>query len=38
MLSVFVTAILGGIVGLIAFELVEEIRGGTQKLEDRYHE
>ena len=38
MLSMWVSAILGGMVALIAYELVQEIRGGTHKLQDRYHE
>jgi hypothetical protein len=38
MLSVIVMAILGGTAGLIVFEIVQEIRGGSGKLQDRYHE
>jgi hypothetical protein len=38
MLSLWVIAILGGMVGLIAYELVEEVRGGKHQLHDRYHE
>jgi hypothetical protein len=38
MLSMFVIAILGGMVGLVLYELVEEVRGGTHQLHDRYHE
>jgi uncharacterized membrane protein YuzA (DUF378 family) len=38
MLSLFVIAILGGMVGLIGYELVQEVLGGTDKLHDRYHE
>jgi hypothetical protein len=37
MLSMFVIA-MGGMVGLIAYELVQEVRGGTHQLHDRYHE
>jgi hypothetical protein len=38
MLSMLVVAILGGMVGLVIYELVEEVRGGSHKLHDRYHE
>ncbi len=38
MLSLWVVAILGGMVGLILYELVEEVRGGSHQLHDRYHE
>jgi len=38
MLSMFVIAILGGMVGLVLYELIEEVRGGTHQLHDRYHE
>ena len=38
MLSMFVIAILGGMVGLVLYELVEEVRGGQDQLHDRYHE
>ena len=38
MLSMFVIAILGGMVGLVLYELVEEVRGGKHDLHDRYHE
>ncbi len=34
----FVMGIFAGMVGLIAFELIEEIRGGSHQLHDRYHE
>ncbi len=37
-MSMFVIAILGGMVGLVLFELIEEVRGGTHQLHDRYHE
>ena len=33
-----VIAILGGMVGLVIYELVEEVRGGSDDLHDRYHE
>jgi hypothetical protein len=38
MLSMFVIAILGGMVGLVLYELIEEVRGGAHQLHDRYHE
>jgi hypothetical protein len=38
MLSMFVIAILGGMVGLVLYELIQEVRGGTTQLHDHYHE
>lgn len=38
MLSLWVIAILGGMVGLILYELIAEVRGGRHQLHDRYHE
>jgi|CXWL01.1.fsa_nt_gi hypothetical protein len=38
MISLMVFAVFGAMVGLVAFELVEEVRGGKHKLQDRYHE
>ena len=38
MLNMLVIAILGGMVGLILYELVDEVRGGSHELHDRYHE
>ena len=38
MWSMFVIALLGGMVVLVLFELVEEVRGGSDQLHDRYHE
>ena len=38
MLSMLVIGILGGMVGLVIYELVEEVRGGKHELRDRYHE
>ncbi len=38
MLNMLIVAILGGMVGLVVYELVEEIRGGSNKLHDHYHE
>ena len=38
MLSLLVFAMLGGMVGLVVYELVEEVRGGKHQLNDRYHE
>lgn len=33
-----VMAILSGLAGLVAFEIVQEVRGSDKKLQDRYHE
>jgi hypothetical protein len=38
MLEILVMAILGGMAGLVLYEIVTEIRGGTSRLHDRYHE
>jgi hypothetical protein len=38
MLDIIVMAILGGMAALIAYEIVDEIRGGSGKLHDRYHD
>jgi len=38
MLSAWVIAILAGMVGLVVYELVQEVRGGSHRLHDRYHE
>jgi hypothetical protein len=38
MLSLMVFAMLGGMAGLVVYELVQEIRGGKHQLHDRYHE
>lgn len=38
MLNLLVIAILGGMAGLILYELVDEVRGGSHELHDRYHE
>jgi hypothetical protein len=38
MFSLFVIAILGGMAGLVVYELVQEVRGGTTHLHDHYHE
>ncbi len=38
MLSLWVLAIFGGLVGLVLYELVAEVHGGAEKLRDRYHE
>jgi hypothetical protein len=34
----FVIALLGGMAGLVVYELVQEVRGGANQLHDRYHE
>jgi hypothetical protein len=38
MLSVFGIAMMGGMVGLVLYELIQEVRGGSDQLQDRYHE
>ena len=38
MWNVFVFAILSGMVGLIAYEIFQEIGGSSGALHDRYHE
>lgn len=38
MFSMLVMAIFGGTVGLVLYELVEEVHGSKLDLQDRYHE
>jgi hypothetical protein len=38
MVEIIALASLGGMAGLVLVELVEQIRGGTGRLHDRYHE
>lgn len=38
MLNILVVAILGGMAGLVVYELIQEVRGGSNELHDRYHE
>ncbi len=38
MLAIFVIAVFGAMIGLVAYELVDEARGGSNELHDRYHE
>ena len=38
MWNMFVFAILSGMVGLIAYEIFQEIGGSSEALHDRYHE
>lgn len=38
MFNAFVFAILSGMVGLIAYEIYQEIAGSSGALHDRYHE
>lgn len=38
MLSMLVMAIFGGMVGLVLYELVDEVHGSQLDLHDRYHE
>lgn len=38
MFNMFVFAILSGIVGLIAYEIFQEIGGSSEALHDHYHE
>lgn len=38
MFTLLTMGILGGMIALVAYELIEEMRGSKQKLLDRYHE
>lgn len=38
MLNILVIAILAGMAGLVVYEIVTEVRGGSNRLHDRYHE
>lgn len=38
MFSLLVMGIFGGMVGLVLYELVEEVHGSKLDLQDRYHE
>lgn len=38
MMTMFVFAVLAGMAGLVAFEIIQEVRGGSDRLHDRYHE
>jgi hypothetical protein len=38
MIEIIALSSLGGIAGLVLLELVEQIRGGSGRLHDRYHE
>jgi len=38
MFNAFVFAILSGMVGLIAYEIYQEIGGSSESLRDHYHE
>ena len=38
MWNIFVFAILSGMVGLIAYEIIQEVGGSSRPLQDRYHE
>jgi len=38
MFNMFVFAILSGMVGLIAYEIYQEIGGSSEALHDHYHE
>ena len=38
MWNIFVFAVLSGLVGLIAYEIFDEVGGGSGDLHDRYHE
>ena len=37
-MSWFVISILGGIAGLVLFEVIQEVKGSSARLHDRYHE
>lgn len=36
--NMFALVILAAMIGLVAYELIDETRGSSKKLEDRYHE
>jgi hypothetical protein len=36
--DLMVMGILSGLVGLVAFEIFQEVRGSSKALQDRYHE
>lgn len=38
MIGMFMAAIAGGVAALLAYEIIQEARGGSEKLHDRYHE
>lgn len=38
MWNMFVFAVLSGMVGLIAYEIFQEVGGSSEALRDRYHE
>ncbi|MET3131304.1 hypothetical protein AAKU55_001563 [Oxalobacteraceae bacterium GrIS 1.11] len=38
MFTVLIIGIFGAMIGLIIYEVVDELRGSSQKLMDRYHE
>ncbi len=38
MLNLLVMAILAGMGGLVVYEIITEVRGGSGRLHDRYHE
>lgn len=38
MLNILVIAILSGMAGLVLYEIISEVRGGSDRLHDRYHE
>jgi hypothetical protein len=38
MFAMLIVVILGGLAGLVLYELVEEVRGSSDDLQDRYHE
>lgn len=38
MLNLLVVAMFAGMAGLVLYEIIEEVRGGSGPLRDRYHE
>jgi hypothetical protein len=38
MLNILMVAIFAGMAGLVLYEFVDEVRGGSGRLHDRYHE
>ncbi len=37
-MSWFVISVLGGMAGLVLYEIIQEVRGSSERMHDRYHE
>lgn len=37
-MSLFVITVLGGMAGLVLYEIIQEVVGSSDQLHDRYHE